>query len=97
MSATIPERIKALQAIRDRIPGTDSRAQRQRLQEAMQALQHVTTYEASRYLDIYDPRARKMELVKLGDPVLMTWRSVPTESGVMHRVGVYSLARAVAE
>jgi Helix-turn-helix domain len=95
MSATKPERINALLAIRDRLPGTESPPQRQRLLEAMQTLGHVTTYEASRYLDCYDPRARKMELVKAGYPVVMTWRTVPTESGVMHRVGVYSLARAV--
>jgi Helix-turn-helix domain len=95
--STAPERIKALQAIRDRIPGTDPGAQRQRILEAMQTLGHVTTYEASRYLDCYDPRARKMGLVKAGHAVLMTWRKVPTESGVLHRVGVYTLARAVAE
>lgn len=91
---TPPNRIAALHAIRDRHRGDASAVQRARLLEAMQALQHCTTFEASRYLDLYDPRARKLELVKLGHDVLTTWRHVVTESGERHRIGVYSLRRA---
>lgn len=90
------ERIKALHAIRDRYRGEASATQAQRLLEALQTLQHVTTFEASRYLDLYDPRARKLNLVKAGHSILTTWRTVQTESGEHHRVGVYSLVRGAA-
>ena len=92
---TPPERIAALHAIRDRHHGDASSTQRARLLEALQTLGHVTTFEASRYLDLYDPRARKMELVRAGHDTLMTWRSVQTESGERHRIGVYALKRTV--
>jgi hypothetical protein len=89
-------RIMALHAIRDRHRGDTSAPQRARLLETMQTLGHCTTFEASRYLDIYDPRARKLELVKAGHQTLTTWRTVETESGELHRVGVYSLMRGAA-
>lgn len=50
-----PERIAQLIAIRDAIRGTSAMPQRQRLLEAMRQLGHVTTFEASRFLDIYHP------------------------------------------
>ena len=93
---TDPARILALHAIRDRHRGEESGPQRARLLEAMQRLGHCTTFEASRYLDIYDPRARKLNLVKAGHKVLTTWRTVETESGELHRVGVYSLLRGAS-
>ena len=92
---TSPERISALHAIRARHRGEAFSTQRARLLEALQTLGHVTTFEASRYLDLYDPRARKMELVRAGHDTLMTWRSVQTESGERHRIGVYALKKAV--
>ena len=93
---TDPARILALHVIRDRHRGDAQGPQRARLLEAMQTLGHCTTFEASRYLDIYDPRARKLNLVKAGYRVLTTWRTVETESGELHRVGVYSLLRGAA-
>lgn len=90
---TPPERIAALQAIRDRHRGDAANTQATRLLEALQSLWHVTTFEASRYLDIYDPRARKLNLVQQGHKVQTTWRTVQTECGKRHRVGVYSLIR----
>lgn len=93
---TPPERIAALHAIRDRHPGDASAHQCARLLDALQTLGHCTTFEASRYLDIYDPRARKLQLVMQGHEVLTTWRRVQTESGDSHRIGVYSLARGRA-
>ncbi|WIT11420.1 helix-turn-helix domain-containing protein [Paucibacter sediminis] len=96
MAKTPPERIKALHAIRDRHQGDTSAPQRARLLEALQTLGHCTTFEASRYLDLYDPRARKLDLVKQGYAVLTTWRVVQTESGECHRIGVYSLLRGRA-
>jgi len=89
-------RISALRAIRDQHKDMSASTQRACLLDALQTLGHVTTFEASRYLDLYDPRARKMELVKAGHCILTTWRQVPTESGKCHRVGVYSLVRGVA-
>lgn len=93
---TPPERIAALHAIRDRSPGNDGVKQRQRALEALQTLGHLTTFEGSRYLDLYDPRARVMELRNAGNRIATTWRMVPTESGRLHRIGVYSLVRATA-
>jgi len=88
-----PARLEALHAIRDRHQGDATAPQKTRLLETLQELGHCTTYEASRHLDIYDPRARKLNLVKAGFEIVTTWRTVETESGELHRVGVYSLAR----
>ena len=88
-----PERIAQLIAIRDAIRGTSAMPQRQRLLEAMRQLGHVTTFEASRFLDIYHPPARKRELVKEGYRIITLMRFVFTESGKRHRVGLYSLER----
>lgn len=88
-----PERIAVLHEIRDSIQGTDSAPQRQRLLEAMQRLGHVTTFEASRYLDVYHPPARKRDLVKAGYNIITAMRDVFTEAGKRHRVGLYSLER----
>lgn len=87
------DRIAALHAIRDRNPGRSSATQRARLLDAMQTVGHVTTFEAMRYLGIYDPRPRKLELLRAGHIILMTWRREPTESGELHRIGVYSLVK----
>lgn len=87
------QRRAALKAILRAMPSQDSSTGRQRLLTAIQTLGHCTTFEASRLLDIYDPRARKMELVKAGHPILTSWLHVHTEAGVKHRIGVYSMAR----
>lgn len=91
---TPAERIAQLIAIRDAIPGTSAMPQRQRLLEAMRQLGHVTTFEASRFLDIYHPPARKRDLVKEGHSVITLMRNVFTEAGKRHRVGLYTLERA---
>jgi hypothetical protein len=65
-----PERIAALLAIRDSVRGTEAAPQRLRLITAIERLQRVSTFEASRYLDIYFPPARKLELVRDGHPVI---------------------------
>ena len=94
---TPPERVAALHAIRDRHIGPAAETQRACLLEALRALGHVTTFEASRYLDLYDPRARKMDLVNEGHQILMAWRVTETESGERHRVGLYSLVRGAQQ
>jgi Helix-turn-helix domain len=93
---TSPERIAALHGIRDRFKGEACATQCDRLLAAMRELGSVTTYEAMRFLDIYDPRPRKLSLVRAGHDVLMTWRTAQTESGDKHRIGVYSLRRGAA-
>lgn len=89
-----PERKAALQAILIEIPGTNAWAQCQRQLAAIQRHQNVSTFECSRYLDIYYPPARKRELILMGYPIKLTWREVITEAGERHRVGVYYLERA---
>lgn len=88
-----PERIAALHKIRDSITGIEAAPQRTRLITAIQQLQHVSTFEASRYLDVYYAPARKLELVRDGHPIKTTMREVLTEAGKRHRVGVYFLER----
>lgn len=90
---TPAKRIEALHAIRDRYPGNLATAQESRLLAAMHELRHCTTFEASRYLDVYHPPARKLALVNRGYQILTTWRRVATESGRVHRIGEYSLIR----
>lgn len=90
MSAT---RIETLRSVRDANKGLSASTQRDRLLCALRELDHVTTFEASRYLDLYDPRARKLELVRHGHDIMTVWRHITTESGDKHRVGVYMLVR----
>lgn len=71
-------------------PGNDSAAQRRRLLAAMQQTGHVTTFEAMRLLDCYDPRPRILEL-RREYSISTNMRQQETESGKTHRVGVYAL------
>ena len=96
LHTTPSERIAALHAIRDRNRGDAAATGAARLLEALQVLQHVSTYEANRHLDLYDPRARKLNLVNAGHQIVTTWRTVQTECGERHRVGVYTLVRGQA-
>ncbi|WNC90514.1 helix-turn-helix domain-containing protein [Paraburkholderia sp. FT54] len=90
-----PQREAAMKSILAKMPGNDSASQRARLLAAMQTLGHVTSYEGSRLLDCYDPRARIHELRnKHGHTITTVMRDEETESGVRHRVGVYFLSQA---
>jgi hypothetical protein len=82
-----------LHAIRDRHLGLDAPTQRARLLEALRALGSITTYEASRHLDVYHPPARAKELRDDGHRITTLRRRVVTEAGATHSVGVYLLAR----
>lgn len=84
-------RPEALAAILHDIPGNDVAAQRTRMMTAMEKLGHITTFEASRYLDCYDPRPRIHELRGQGKRIKTVMRQEQTESGVHHSVGVYIL------
>jgi hypothetical protein len=55
----------ALLTIRRAIPGNTTLVQCERIRAAL-AQFSITTFEAMRYLDIYDPRARVMQLRNAG-------------------------------
>jgi hypothetical protein len=86
-----PIRAGRLAAILAALPGNDICTQRQRMLAAMQQLGSVTTFEGSRLLDCYDPRARIHELRQAGSRIKTVMRAEQTESGNIHRVGVYLL------
>lgn len=85
------ERINQLRDILGAIPGNSAESQRERLMAAMLLVGYITTFEASRYLDCYDPRPRIHELRCQGQPIKTTMRQEQTESGKYHRVGAYFL------
>ena len=85
-----PDKIEALHLIRDRHPGVSSAVQCARMRAALSRFS-VTTFEAMRFLDVYDPRARIMQLRHAGSAIDTHWQTVVTEAGERHRVGVYTL------
>ena len=44
-----------------------------------------------RHLDVYDPWARVLQLRNDGESITTAWTRIVTESGHLHRVGVYVL------
>lgn len=86
-----PEKINTLHAIRDRFKGVTGATQCIRLKAALSELPFVNSLEASRHLDIYDPRARIKDLRQRGEDIQRHWMKVVTEAGVVHRVGAYVL------
>ena len=94
-NATSFEKKAALENIRNQFNAQDSHTQRARLLAALQRFA-VTTYEAMRYLDIYDPRPRVHELRhRDGHSIATHWQTVLTEAGEKHRVGLYVLQSGV--
>lgn len=89
-------RQSALHAIRDRHQGLDGRTQCARLLAALHELGSITTFEASRHLDVYHPPARAKELRQDGHRITTLRRTVVTEAGARHRVGVYLLVRQIS-
>lgn len=88
-------RTEALAAILRTMPGNDCTTQRARMLVAMERLGSVTSYEGSRCLDCYDPRARIHELRRAGKRIKTVMLDQRTESGVYHRVGVWLLEGAI--
>ncbi|ACC75940.1 helix-turn-helix domain-containing protein [Paraburkholderia phymatum] len=82
-------RTKILEEILAGNGGNDSRTQCARLLTALFRLGSVTTFEASRYLDIYHPPARKRDLVQQGYLIKTRSRAERTECGSIHRIGEY--------
>lgn len=89
---TSAEKRASLESLRDTKPGNSARTQEARLLEALAQWQ-ITTFEASRFLDVYDPRARIMSLRNQGHLITLIWVHVATECGRLHRIGAYSLVK----
>lgn len=83
-------KIEALHLIRHLHPGVSSKVQCARIRSALSQFS-ITTFEAMRYLDVYDPRARVMQLRNKGEAIETHWQTVITEAGERHRVGRYTL------
>ncbi|MGY6154119.1 helix-turn-helix domain-containing protein [Paraburkholderia graminis] len=87
-----PDREAALKEILSKIPGDDCASQRARMLSAMCETGSITTFEAMRLLDVYDPRPRIFELRAAGHEITTLRRHEQTESGAAHYVGVYVLS-----
>jgi hypothetical protein len=87
---TPPEKLAALEAIRLAHPGTSGKTQCLRILAAL-AKFSITTYEITRYLDCYDARARVMQLRNDGAVIVTHWRTIVTDTGDKHRVGLYAM------
>jgi len=86
------QRRAILEAIRAAMPGESGATQCDRLAAALEKLGSVTTLEASRHLDIYDPRARCMTLRRRGWDIKTIREHATTECGARHYIGRYVLA-----
>ncbi|MDR5671024.1 helix-turn-helix domain-containing protein, partial [Burkholderia cenocepacia] len=73
-----------LTKILKRRPGNTAFLQRARLLLALFELGSITTVDATRFLDIIDPRARMFELRNLGYCIMTRPTACATESGVVH-------------
>jgi predicted DNA-binding transcriptional regulator AlpA len=88
-----PEKETALIALREDSKGNSAATQRERMLQALHRHAAVSTIEARRFLDILHPAGRAMELRRTGVNIATLWRTVVTEAGVRHRVGLYVLLR----
>ena len=87
MTATSDGKRKALAEILAAHPSNSCAVQCVRIRAALSRFS-LTTFEDMRHLDVYDPRARVLQLRNAGESI--TTR-ITTESGHLHRVGVYVL------
>lgn len=90
MTTTPDDKREALASILAAHPGNSSEVQCTRIRAALSRFS-LSTYEASRYLDTYDPRARVRQLRNGGERIDTHWQKIATESGHLHRIGVYVL------
>lgn len=87
---TSPSKRQNLANILAEHPGNSVDAQCNRLLAALR-LHPITTFEAMRYLDCYDPRTRILKLSEAGHHIETVWVKSLTESGETHRIGRYVL------
>jgi hypothetical protein len=92
---TPEEKRDALALILEEHPGNSCEVQCTRIRAALSRF-NLTTFEAMRHLDIYDPRARVMQLRNAGESIMTAWTRIATESGSLHRVGLYVLDTVAA-
>lgn len=90
-----PQKEAALVEIRDQLAGVESAAQCNRLLSALQRFP-ITSFEAMRFLDVYHVPARVLQLRQQGHAINTHWRTVQTEAGATHRVGLYVLQRGAS-
>jgi len=90
MMTTPDDKREALASILAAHPGNSCAVQCARIRAALSRFS-LTTFEAMRHLDVYDPRARVLQLRNSGESITTTWGRITTESGDVHRVGVYVL------
>jgi Helix-turn-helix domain len=75
----------------NRFVGIDAPTQRARLLAALRYAP-VTTYEARKYLDVYDVPARIIELRAQGFHIITLRVAQETDAGIIHRrIGLYVL------
>lgn len=96
MSTTPDYKREALAYILAAHPGNSCAIQCARIRAALSRFS-LTTFEAMRHLDVYDPRARVMQLRNDGERITTIWTRITTESGDPHRVGLYVLETGVAQ
>ncbi len=88
---TTTYRADTLRAIAEIAPGRSAATQRQRIMAALHRFGSVTTIECTRFLDVIHPPRRVMELREEGARIKTDWHRDATESGELHRVGLYVL------
>jgi uncharacterized protein YcaQ len=88
---TPPSKRRHLQGLAKTMAGNAGATQAARLLEALH-YGPLTTNEARRFLDVFDPAARVRDLRhKHGHEIETHWQNSVTEQGVSHRVGLYCL------
>jgi hypothetical protein len=90
-----PDKLAAMIEARDLFPGIDAKDQCHRVLAILERGFMLSTFEASRHLDVYYCPARILELRGLGYRIITHWVTVTTEAGRPHRVGNYLLMRGV--
>lgn len=92
-SAIDPHKLAVLIEVRNMFIGSDGNTQCRRVLEVLQRGYSLSTFEASRYLDVYYSPARILQLRADGHNIITQWVTVYTEAGRPHRVGNYLLVR----
>jgi len=85
-----PHKAAAFQELNKNFNGNSAREQRERLLRALRKFS-VNTFEASRFLNVYDPRARICELRAEGYLIKTVRETIEAENGVLHHIGNYVL------
>lgn len=85
-----PDKEAALVQLSIDFMGNSAKTQCLRLLNALQLFK-INSYEASRFLNIYHPPARILELRKQAHRIDTVWETVEAENGILHRVACYVL------